>query len=191
MCGITGRVDVDRGLQAERSTVGAMTATMICRGPGRRRGVLLDRKDRLSMASGLEVRVPFRDHRLFEYVWSVPWPMKRTGGIEKGLRRAAAAGMLPDTLLSRRKSICPGVASPAYAAAIDTQMRVLLARPDAPVFALVGHGKLAAAYAANPTLAGYQAIQPSSKPQADHPVSCALSFLAGIIGVCASFRRGR
>jgi asparagine synthase (glutamine-hydrolysing) len=48
---------------------------------------LLDRKDRLSMACGLEVRVPFTDHRLVEYVWNVPWSMKEAGGIEKGLLR--------------------------------------------------------------------------------------------------------
>ena len=51
--------------------------------------LLLDRKDRLSMACGLEVRVPFTDHRLVEYVWNVPWAMKEAGGIEKGLLRAA------------------------------------------------------------------------------------------------------
>ena len=28
------------------------------------------------MATGLEVRVPFADHRLVEYVWNVPWEMK-------------------------------------------------------------------------------------------------------------------
>jgi asparagine synthase (glutamine-hydrolysing) len=124
--------------------------------------MLLDRKDRLSMATGLEVRVPFCDHRLVEYVWNIPWPVKETGGIEKGLLRAAADGLLPDTLLSRRKSAYPGVATPGYAEAIDAQMRDLLARPDAPVFTLISHGKLAAAYASDPTLAGYQAIRPSS-----------------------------
>ena len=40
---------------------------------------LLDRKDRLSMASGLEVRVPFIDHRLVEYVWNVPGGRWRPG----------------------------------------------------------------------------------------------------------------
>jgi asparagine synthetase B (glutamine-hydrolysing) len=44
--------------------------------------MLLDRKDRLSMAVGLEVRVPFCDHRPVEYVWNVPWRLKQTGGIE-------------------------------------------------------------------------------------------------------------
>ncbi|MGH3168691.1 MAG: asparagine synthase (glutamine-hydrolyzing), partial [Trebonia sp.] len=80
--------------------------------------ILLDRKDRLSMANGLEVRVPFCDHRLVEYVWNVPWAMKETGGIEKGLLRTAAAGLLPADLLRRRKSIYPGAADPAYERAI-------------------------------------------------------------------------
>ncbi len=40
---------------------------------------LLNRKDRLSMASGLEVRVPFIDHRLVEYVWNVPGGRWRPG----------------------------------------------------------------------------------------------------------------
>jgi asparagine synthase (glutamine-hydrolysing) len=124
--------------------------------------MLLDRKDRLSMATGLEVRVPFCDHRLVDYVWNVPWPMKETGGIEKGLLRAAAVGLLPDGLLSRRKSMYPGVANPAYQEAINVQMRDLLAQPDAPVFTLVSRDKLGTAYAADPTLAGYQAVQPSS-----------------------------
>jgi asparagine synthase (glutamine-hydrolysing) len=123
---------------------------------------MLDRKDRLSMASGLEVRVPFCDHRLVDYVWNVPWPMKETGDIEKGLLRAAAADLLPSGLVNRAKSVYPGVANPAYQAAIDVQMRDLLASPGAPVFSLVSHASLAAAYAADPSLPGYQGIQPSS-----------------------------
>jgi asparagine synthase (glutamine-hydrolysing) len=128
--------------------------------------LLLDRKDRLSMISGLEVRVPFCDHRLVQYVWNVPWAMKGAGGIEKGLLRAAGAGLVPDTLLYRRKSIYPGVANPAYEQAIDAQMREILAQPDAPLFSLVSHGNLAAAYAADPTLTGYMAVKPSSAASA-------------------------
>src|SRR5262249_42271390 len=48
---------------------------------------LLDRKDRVSMAAGVEIRVPFCDHRLVQYVWNVPWEMKFAGEIEKGLLR--------------------------------------------------------------------------------------------------------
>ncbi|HUZ24117.1 MAG TPA: asparagine synthase (glutamine-hydrolyzing) [Streptosporangiaceae bacterium] len=123
---------------------------------------LLDRKDRLSMASGLEVRVPFCDHRLVDYVWNVPWAMKEAGGIEKGLLRAAAADLLPPDLLGRRKSIYPGAADPAYRNAIDAQLRALLGQPAAPLFALVDHARLAAAYAENPGLPGFMAVQPSS-----------------------------
>ncbi len=46
---------------------------------------LLERKDRMSMAASLEVRVPFADHRLVEYVWNIPWEMKMADGREKGI----------------------------------------------------------------------------------------------------------
>ena len=124
--------------------------------------LLLDRKDRLSMACGLEVRVPFTDHRLVEYVWNVPWAMKETGGIEKGLLRTAAAGLLPADLLNRRKSIYPGAADQAYERAIQAQLRDLLNRPSAPLFDLIDRERLAAAYARDPRLPGFMAIAPSS-----------------------------
>ena len=123
--------------------------------------LLLDRKDRLSMAYGLEVRVPFTDHRLVEYVWNVPWSMKEADGIEKGLLRLAAHGLLPADLLRRRKSIYPGAADQAYERAIDAQLRLLLARPGAPLFELISRERLADAYAASPRLPGLMSVQPS------------------------------
>jgi asparagine synthase (glutamine-hydrolysing) len=124
---------------------------------------LLDRKDRLSMASGLEVRVPFCDHRLVDYVWNVPWALKEAGEIEKGLLRTAAADLLPADLVNRRKSIYPGAADPAYEQAVDLQMRRLLKQPDAPLFTLISRERLADAYAADPRLPGTMAIRPSAK----------------------------
>lgn len=64
---------------------------------------LLDRKDRMSMGVGLEVRVPYTDHRLIEYVWNIPWSIKSTGNREKGILRKALEGVLPDDVLYRKK----------------------------------------------------------------------------------------
>ncbi len=52
--------------------------------------MLLDRKDRMSMATGLEVRVPFCDHELIEYVYNTPWSMKTFAG-----KRASCAPPSP------------------------------------------------------------------------------------------------
>ena len=60
---------------------------------------LLDRKDRMSMYHGLEVRVPFCDYRIAEYLYGVPWEMKDYQGREKGLLRHAMAGLLPQKVL--------------------------------------------------------------------------------------------
>ncbi|USX54020.1 asparagine synthase (glutamine-hydrolyzing) [Lentzea sp. HUAS12] len=68
---------------------------------------LLHRKDRLSMARGLEVRVPFCDHRLVEYAFSVPWRIKAFDGREKSVLRAAARGLVPDSVLMRPKNHYP------------------------------------------------------------------------------------
>nr|ABC02786.1 putative amidotransferase [Actinomadura melliaura] len=99
--------------------------------------MLLDRKDRLSMAHGLEIRVPFCDHRLVEYVFNVPWRMKTQGGREKGLLRAAVADLLPLSILERRKTPYPVIADPAYEAALRAELESLFADSDAPVFGLL------------------------------------------------------
>ena len=99
--------------------------------------VLLERMDRMSMACGLEVRVPFCDHRLLEYVWNIPWPLKNWGGREKGILRWALQGALPPEVLARRKSPYPKTHHPAYLAAVREWILDILADPTSPLRPLV------------------------------------------------------
>lgn len=75
---------------------------------------LLDRKDRMSMYSGLEVRVPFCDHRIVEYAYNMPWDFKSLDGREKGIVRRAFADELPKEIVYRKKSPYPKTFHPVY-----------------------------------------------------------------------------
>jgi asparagine synthase (glutamine-hydrolysing) len=112
---------------------------------------LLDRKDRMSMYHGLEVRVPFCDYRIAEYLYGVPWEFKEHQGKEKGLLRTAAEGLLPHQVLWRKKSPYPKTYHPRYLQLVSDQLRDLLAQNDAPIFQLVRRealeGLLTAEYA--------------------------------------------
>ena len=79
---------------------------------------LLQRKDRMSMASGLEIRVPFADHRIFEFVFNVPWEIKFENSVEKALLRESMRGLLPDKILWRKKSPYPKTHNPKYMEAV-------------------------------------------------------------------------
>ncbi|PKW19622.1 asparagine synthase (glutamine-hydrolyzing) [Saccharopolyspora spinosa] len=92
--------------------------------------VLLDRKDRMSMAVGLEVRVPFCDHRLVEYVFNTPWSLKTFDGREKSLLRHATADTLPKSVVERVKSPYPSTQDPKYAAVLQRQVADLVAAGD-------------------------------------------------------------
>lgn len=87
---------------------------------------LLDRKDRMSMGASLEVRVPFADHRLVEYVWNIPWEMKMYRGREKGILRKAFEGILPEEVLYRKKSPYPKTHNPAYTLAVQKLVENIL-----------------------------------------------------------------
>ncbi|MEV6564966.1 asparagine synthase (glutamine-hydrolyzing) [Streptomyces kronopolitis] len=99
--------------------------------------MLLDRKDRMSMAVGLEVRVPFCDHRLVEYVHNVPWALKSFDGREKSLLRAAVRDVLPPSVADRVKSAYPSIQDPGYATALREQAKELLVDSGHPVFGLI------------------------------------------------------
>jgi asparagine synthase (glutamine-hydrolysing) len=99
--------------------------------------ILLDRKDRLSMAHGLEVRVPFCDHRLVDYVYNTPWAMKTFDGREKSLLRAATADVLPASVVARKKSPYPSTQDPAYEEMLRAGLRALLDDSHAPLLPLL------------------------------------------------------
>ena len=73
---------------------------------------LLDRTDRTSMYNGLEVRVPFCDYRLVEYLWNIPWELKSLNGREKGLLRYIVKDILPSEIVNRKKSPYPKTHNP-------------------------------------------------------------------------------
>lgn len=88
---------------------------------------MLDRKDRMSMAVGLEVRVPFCDHRLIGYLYNVPWAVKAHDGREKSLLRTATAELLPRSVVERVKSHYPIAQDIAYIGALQRWAAELLA----------------------------------------------------------------
>ncbi|WP_238346963.1 asparagine synthase (glutamine-hydrolyzing) [Nocardiopsis dassonvillei] len=124
------RLPGETGEEARMREVGYMNLT-------RWENFLLDRKDRISMAAGLEVRVPFCDHRLVEYVFNTPWRMKTFDGREKSLLRAAMRGVLPDSVLDRKKNPYPSTQDREYELALRERVEKVCV-PGAPVLDLVG-----------------------------------------------------
>ena len=98
---------------------------------------LLDRKDRCSMASGLEVRVPYADHRLAQLVYNIPWEYRCRGGEPKVLLRDAGAGLLPEEVLHRRKSPYPKTHNPSYEALVKEQLLSVLRDSSQPIHKLL------------------------------------------------------
>ena len=59
--------------------------------------------DRAAMAVSLETRVPFLDHRLVEFAWSVPMAAKVRGGVPKAILRDLLYRHVPRALIDRPK----------------------------------------------------------------------------------------
>ncbi|MEV4053963.1 asparagine synthase (glutamine-hydrolyzing) [Amycolatopsis sp. NPDC049688] len=123
-------LDGESAIEARMRTICNLHLTRFVR-------MLLDRKDRASMAVGLEVRVPFCDHRLVEYVYNTPWSLKTFDGREKSLLRHATSHVLPPSVAQRVKSPYPSTQDPGYAAALQQQVKEVLAEPRHQVFELV------------------------------------------------------
>jgi asparagine synthase (glutamine-hydrolysing) len=94
---------------------------------------LLERKDRMSMAASVEVRVPYADHRILEYVYNIPWEIKYENAVEKALLRNAMADFLPERIRDRKKSPYPKTQNPQYEAAVLSALVDRLAKKGSPL----------------------------------------------------------
>ena len=103
---------------------------------------LLERKDRMSMSCGLEVRVPFCDYRIAEYLYNVPWEYKDYKGREKGLLRKAFEDILPEDIVWRKKSPYPKTHNPSYAAEIDKEFLQMVNDKSSPIFEILDRQEL-------------------------------------------------
>ena len=98
---------------------------------------LLDRSDRMSMYNGLELRVPFCDYRIVQYLWNIPWEMKALNGREKGLLRYIVKDLLPDEIVNRKKSPYPKTHNPTYLKAVKEMLTDIIKKPNAPIYDLL------------------------------------------------------
>lgn len=98
---------------------------------------LLDRKDRMTMYGGLEVRVPFADHRLIQYLYNVPWEYKYKGEEVKALLKGAAKEILPPEVIHRKKSPYPKTYHPKYESILKQRLSAILENRNAPLNELI------------------------------------------------------
>ncbi len=94
---------------------------------------LLDRSDRMAMYNGFELRVPFCDYRLAQYVWNIPWEVKALNGREKGLLRYISRKFLPAEIVDRKKSPYPKTHNPTYLAKVKSMLTEIMANKNAPI----------------------------------------------------------
>lgn len=94
---------------------------------------LLDRSDRMAMYNGFELRVPFCDYRLAQYVWNIPWEMKALNGREKGLLRYVCKDFLPNEIIDRKKSPYPKTHNPTYLAKVKAMLKNIMKDKNAPI----------------------------------------------------------
>lgn len=94
---------------------------------------LLDRSDRMAMYNGFELRVPFCDYRLAQYLWNIPWEMKALNGREKGLLRYVARKFLPEEIVDRKKSPYPKTHNPTYLAKVKGMLTEIMQDKNAPI----------------------------------------------------------
>ncbi len=89
------------------------------------------------MYNGLEVRVPFCDYRIVEYAFNLPWEIKAYHGREKGIVREAFRGLLPDSIIDRKKSPYPKTHHPLYFRLCAEAVEEILQDPSSPLYGIL------------------------------------------------------
>lgn len=103
---------------------------------------LLNRKDRMSMANSLEVRVPFADYKIVEYAFNIPSNIKLLKGREKGLLRKSLEGILPEDIIYRKKSPYPKTHNPIYTDLVCNVMNEILKDNTSPILNIIDKDKV-------------------------------------------------
>ena len=96
------------------------------------------------MYSGLEVRVPFCDHRIVEYAYNMPWAFKALDGREKGIVRKAFEHELPEEIVWRKKSPYPKTFHPVYTKLCADYVRRIFADSESVAARLFDHAAVEA-----------------------------------------------
>lgn len=98
---------------------------------------LVDRAERISNYTDLEVLVPFCDYRLVEYLWNIPWEIKAYEGREKGLLRYITRDLLPSEIVNRKKSPYPKTHNPTYLNVAKNMLTNILDNNNSPLLNLI------------------------------------------------------
>ena len=123
-------LDTDSPETAEKRKISHLTLNWFMQ-------TLLDRSDRMAMYNGFEIRVPFCDYRLAEYVWNIPWEWKALKGREKGLLRYVCKDFLPSAIVDRKKSPYPKTHNPTYLAKVKGMLTHIMENKNAPIHNLL------------------------------------------------------
>ncbi|MDR0752262.1 MAG: asparagine synthase (glutamine-hydrolyzing) [Christensenellaceae bacterium] len=126
---------------------------------------LLDRKDRMSMYSGLEVRVPFCDYRIVEYGYNLPPKLKYLNGREKGIIRESFKNELPDIIIQRRKSPYPKTFNPLFLNLVREKLKLILSDSKSALSGLLNVGFLKTLFSDPEKTSHYWYGQLMSTPQ--------------------------
>lgn len=119
-------LDCDSEQTAEKRKISHLTLNWFMQ-------TLLDRSDRMSMYNGFELRVPFCDYRLAQYVWNIPWEWKALNGREKGLLRYVCNDFLPSEIVDRKKSPYPKTHNPNYLSKVKDMLTIIMKDKNAPI----------------------------------------------------------